>query len=296
MVRKSVRKQAPKVQVSTLVECLGALHLSSYVEGPFEDRGGLLLLAPPGSLKSTIVNMVADNYRPEARALSDVNVPKLVELRERIAVGEPRTLVFPELEKVYERDPRTAANVEGTLQALMAEGWREASYEKEGTVPYTARALVLAAMTFGVAAQHFPRWKEKGFDRRLLFSRVMIRDSRPLQEAVERWELLDFGVPSLPERPAQGKIPNLTTIRERQELYRWVTSSGQAGIGPRTLHHSLLVKMLAVLRWWYRSLGRTEAAAYRTLRSFSHTLGEDAAELVLDHRFLAANGKKRNKR
>jgi hypothetical protein len=51
--------------------------------------------------------------------------------------------------------------------------------------------------------------------------------------------------------------------------------------GSHVIQTALLSKILAVLKWWYRSLKRTDRDAMATVRAFAATLGKEGAELVI---------------
>ena len=155
------------VPVEALLDVLCAVHLTSYVESPFKDRGGLMIVGAPGILKSTVLDIVDANYA-DAIALSDVNAQALNRLKSRIAQGDIRTLVLPEYSKLYERNPATASNVEGTLRALVSEGFSSASFEDATLQRQRARATVVAAMTPEFREDQAERWQRSGFARRFL--------------------------------------------------------------------------------------------------------------------------------
>lgn len=263
---------------SELVEMICALHLSSYVDAPFPERGGLMLVGPPAVLKSTFIE-VLDRHYPDALMVSDMNARSLVQLREAIAAGRIRTLVLPELAKLYERNEQTAANLEGTLRAMVAEGFQAASFEDSRVNRVRARAMVMAAMTNAIQERHFTSWEETGFNRRFLWSLIYLEDSGMLERAVVEWRRLDFQLRHIMRAPMTGgKIPNLTTAAERDHLR--VAVKYQPG-GDHAIQLHLLVKAFAVLRWWYQEVGDPRDAMY-IVETFSKSLGRDGIGLRLD--------------
>src|SRR5690349_16348061 len=82
-------KRAPRLTVARFIEALCAAHLSSYVGGYAEDRGGIMVVGPPNSLKSTMVG-VLDKFYHDAVVLSDVNMQMLAQLRDTISQGAIR--------------------------------------------------------------------------------------------------------------------------------------------------------------------------------------------------------------
>lgn len=263
------------VRIETMIEVMYALHLSAYVEGPFKDRGGMMLVGPPGVLKTSILNVLERSY-PNVVTLSDVNAQMLVELRGQIAQEAIRTLVIPELAKLYERDPRVASNVEGTLRALVAEGFRAASFEDARVNRIEARCLVIGALTEHLHGKHFGDWEHSGFNRRFLWPVVTI-NADVLDRAVHDWRylILDRGqVPPVPAEP----IPQQTNDEERSALRMMVKD--QPG-GSHAAQFALMVKMLAVLQWWYARIGRTRDDAFMRMHEFAATLGKNGAQIVI---------------
>lgn len=263
--------------IGDLLEVLCAVHLSSYVEGPFQDRGGLMLIGAPGTLRSTFLSLLDRNYN-DAVSMSDINARSLADLREQIAAKTIRTLVLPEYAKLWERHPYTAKNVEGTIRALVGEGFTSPSFEDARINRLRARCTVMSAMTPSFQTQHFREWEESGFNRRFLWSLLRLKDPTLLDKAVEQWQLVDFRLAHIPPAPASESIPNLTTQQERAEMRRLVKY--QPG-GSHVIHTSLLSKVLAVLKWWYRMLKRKDTDALNTTRAFAVTLGKEGAELII---------------
>lgn len=275
-------KKAPRhpkeIPVSLFLEALCAVHLSSYVESPFADAGGLMVVGPPGVLKSTMLS-VLEAYS-DAVSVSDINTRTLIDLRDQIAARVIRSLVIPEYKKLWDRHAYTAANVEGTLQALVGEGFGSASFEDQRLQRMKARCTVVSAMTPHFQAIRFREWEESGFNRRFLWCLVRLQDPTVLDRAVEQWQRVEFKVSHIPisPTPQSSNIPNLTTTLERAEMRQLVKY--QPG-GSHALQTAILVKMLAVFKWWYRLLKKPDRDALKAVRTFAHALGKEGAELVL---------------
>jgi hypothetical protein len=264
------------MNTATLVEIVCATHLSSYVQGPFKERGGLMLYGPPGVLKSTFLSVLDTQYH-DAITLSDINARSLIDIRDQIASGSIRTIVLPELQKIYERHPYTAANVEGTLRAMAGEGFAGASFQDQRIARLKAHATVIAAMTTGLVEKNFTAWNDSGFNRRFLWALIGLSNPEILNEAVIRWELLDFKMPVVPRSPHSGMIPNLTTVDERRRCRMLVKY--QPG-GSVALQAQLLSRMLAVLKWWYRETGR-RTKPMETIEDFAPALTKQGAIIDL---------------
>lgn len=272
--RLSIQGGHSTLPVVTMVEALVAAHLSSCVEAPFKDLGGIILVGPPGVLKSTLLYTL-DEY-PNARVISDLNVQSLSEMRESIASKAVRTLVIPELRKIYQRDPRTAENVEGTLQALVDEGFRSPSFKPQEMARLSAHCVVLSALTEDTREERYVKWNSSGFNRRFLWPLVRMEHPEVLDFASDQWQALDFKLRYLPQPPPGGRIPNTTTPAERKMLRELL--SHQPGPTHTTQAH-LMVRMLAVLKWWYRMDERGPGEAMHTMKMFGRSLGKEGAEL-----------------
>lgn len=264
------------MNASDLLEILCAAHLGNMVEGPFLDRGGIMLVGPPGVLKTTFVNVIDKQYH-DAISLSDINVKSLVQLRDSIASGKVNTLVLPELAKIYERSDVTSRNVEGTLRALAAEGFMAASFEDSRINRLTARAMVIGALTPPTVDAHFTGWEESGFNRRFLWVLMRLTDPLALEKAAVLWQRIDFRLAHIPLMPIGGTIPNRTTQRERQRCAAIVKY--QPG-GDHAIQLQLLIRILAVLRWWYAESGQPRNAM-ETIERFAPALGKTGVALEL---------------
>lgn len=268
------------MKLNEFVEVMCAAHLSSYVESPFRDRGGIMVVGAPATLKSTIT-FVLDRAYNDVVALSDANTKGLVALRDAIASGSIRTLIFPELAKLYQRHEMVASNLEGTLNALAGEGFAAASFEDQRVNSIKARATIIGALTPATQRKMFPHWEESGFNRRFLWPLVRLQNPAALEEAVIDWKLIDLNVGSVPRAPLDGaKIPNLTTSDERRQLFRW--TKYQPGSN-HALQMQLLSKIVSVLRWHYK-LTKDRRDAMTTVGSFCQALGKEGTELVFDQK------------
>jgi hypothetical protein len=276
-VAKRKYVHAAVASVQDLLSLLSAVHLSSYVDSPFKDRGGLMMVGPPGVLKTTCVEFL-DNSFPDALVLSDINVQSLAKIKERFSSGSIRSLVLPELGKIYQRHTSTSSNVEGTLQALAGEGFHSASFEDATIARLKARATVVAAMTGDTREKHASEWQASGFARRFLWALVSLQDPGALDRAVINGELLDIAVAEAPRIPPGGVIPNYTTREEREEIAGWCKYQPT----PHTVQISLLIKAWAVLKWWTRQQRRSDKVAWTGLHRISAAFGKNGVELTID--------------
>ncbi len=263
------------MQASDLVEVLCAAHLSYHVQGPFRERGGIMIVGPPGVLKTTFVSVLDRQYQ-DALMVSDINVKTLIRMRDAIAAGKVNTLVLPELAKLYERQEVTSSNVEGTLRAMVAEGFASASFEDHRINRLKAHALVIGALTPSTQTKYFSSWEETGFNRRFLWSLIRLKDASVVERAAINWTRLNFRLSHVPLPPLEdGGIPNLTSVRERQRIA--VLVKHQPG-GDHAIQIQLLTRVLAVLRWWYEQSGDIRDPM-DTVERFGESLGKDGAAI-----------------
>jgi hypothetical protein len=260
------------LKVNSLVEVIMAAHLSKAVDvSKFPQRGGIMLVAMPGSLKSTIIKTALDEY-PDALILSDVNVQTLNPLRDDIAANKINTLAFPALEKIYERHSATASNVEGTLKALVDEGFREASYENHQMLGrFEARCQVTGAIIPAVYRAKFSQWNENGMARRFLWCFYRLADPTVIIKAIHQWRHIEFG--------------NEIVLRpKRIELDVTESESAKLEMMLRYQHGKeipliMLKKILSVLKWRYRNEPTRPMAI---LKDFSECLQEKPALMSIE--------------
>lgn len=265
-----------------ILECVCAAHLSAYVDAPVEDRGGLMVIGAPGVLKSTLLGFLDRNYS-DALAVSDINARGLIELRDQIAGGIVRTLILPEMFKLYERHATTASNVEGTLRALVAEGFHASSNQDQQVQRTIARCMVIGGMTPMLLELNSRRWRDSGFARRFLWSLIALENPQALTRSVIEWTPVNIGIShSLPPVPG-SKIPFATVSRVERERLEMQVKHQQGA--PHNLQHLLLCKMLVVLRWWYRMQDKRadpDKDAWQTIMLFARTLGKSGAYIRVE--------------
>lgn len=234
------------------------------------------MIGPPGSLKTTFVNSL-DQF-PDALILSDINVQGLVKVKDRVTGNSIRTLVFPELQKIYERHSSVSSNIEGHLRSFAGEGFSAASFEDNTIARSVARATIIAAMTTGHREKFATRWDETGFGRRFLWALVTLQDPHALDRAAINGQLLDFAISESPRVPMGGVIPNYTTSAERQQLMTWIKYQP----APHTAQLITLIKTWAVIKWWARQQRRSEDRAFASLHRAAKAFGKQGVELTLD--------------
>lgn len=256
---------------STLIEIVAATHLARYVTGPFESRGGLLLVAPAGQLKSTAIEIL-DHY-PDAKIVSDLNVQSLMKLRDDMVGGEIQTIGFTDLEKLYKRHSAVASNVEGILMALVEEGFRKASFQDQRMVAVPARCTIVAAMTLKFYEQKVTEWADNGFARRFLFAHYRVSNAWKLEESIRAWKKHELDGSFASRVPATRAIPYAVTDKD-QALIDLALKHQRSKLTPRIV----LTKIASVLRWKF---AREPERATAILKEFAPCLGPDGGILTL---------------
>jgi hypothetical protein len=225
-----------------IIEILDAAHLTSFIESPFPQRGGIMIVGPPGAFKTTMTQ-VALLEHPSALFLSDLNINSLMSIRESLVSGRYRTIVFPEYEKLYQRRPDTAANIEGTIKQLVEEGFTRASFEEQDAITYTARVLVIGAMTYSFYSRRLAAWRENGFKRRFLWCGIKLSNPDRVMHAIREWQRIELD--GIPRRYPSRSIPFEVSTGESRTLEKMMEGQWEA------TPYVLIKKILAVLKWKY---------------------------------------------
>jgi hypothetical protein len=226
----------------TLIEIIDAAHLTSFIESPFPQRGALMIVGPPGSLKTTFMRVALNNH-PSALFLSDLNINSLMKLRDSLVSGRYRTIAFPEYEKLYQRKADTSANIEGTIKQLIEEGFSRASFEEQDAITSLSRTLVTGCMTYSFYSKMVSQWKESGFKRRILWVGIKLSNPDKVMEAIRKWELIE--IDGIPRKYPTKNIPFNVTDAESKMLEKLLEGQWEA------TPYVLLKKIFAVLRWKY---------------------------------------------
>jgi hypothetical protein len=231
-----------------------------------------MYVAPPGSLKSTILKNCLEVY-PDAMVLSDLNAQTINPLRDEFASGRYKTMAFPAFEKLYERDPRTAANCIGILKAMACEGYSEASFEDhrmQGV--FEARAFIAGAMIPELYRRKYAEWVSSGFARRFLWSFYKFADANIIIKAIHEWRRIEFNM-DIAVRPMEyikfdvsdkesGMLLKLTRYQPAQEA-----------------PFVLLKKVLSVLKWRYP---RDKSRPMEIINDFALSMQKRPDDLIVD--------------
>lgn len=198
--------KAITLPVSSLLAFIHSAHSTWCVESPWKESGGILVIAPPGQLKTTILYTL-EVYN-DALCTSDINIRSMKSVRDMVLGGRYKSIIFGELEKLYARNPATAQNIESHLKQFVEEGLRHFSHEDSAIPIMPARAMVLAGMTPSMFGKQYTGWNENGFLRRFICVQYVLNDEKAILAAVDKWKRLNLVVPS--EQPRYQLRYNLT--------------------------------------------------------------------------------------
>jgi hypothetical protein len=251
------------------MEVISAAHVSRYVGSPFEQRGGIMLVAPPGHIKSTIIKDALLMY-PDSLVLSDLNVQQLGNLKNALVSGRYSSLGFGEFEKLYQRNPGTAANLEGHLRALVEEGFDKMSFDSQQMIGCTARVLLIGGMTPVCYANRWQSWLDSGFARRFIWCHYKLADEDLIVDAIRKWKRLSFGKIGA-ALPANKDIPYVVKKLDARILEKMLDSQPS-----KETPYTLLKKVFCVLIWRY---GRKKAFAI--LHDFAESMDRNGATLYI---------------
>lgn len=263
------------MRIENLVDVMSAAHLSAYVESPYVQRGGLMLVAPPGAFKTTIIKSVGTF--PNCKVLSDVNVQTLNSMHADFSGNVYRTLAFTDFQKIYERHDSTAINVEGTIKGLVDEGFRHSAFNDQRMIVREARCLVIGGMTTDLYTRKFTKWKDSGFLRRFIWCHFVMANPLTVLDAIDRWELLNV----------YGKDPVVFALPGDSKIPYQITPQESGAIREMLKHHEtqpsafvLLKKIYCVLQWRYPEETHGPKA-WEVLQDFSECLSPRGADLEL---------------
>jgi hypothetical protein len=267
--------QEKKVKIVTLLEVLVAAHLTAFVDSDqFPERGGIMFIGPPGNLKTTIIKQALKPYQPAAAIMSDLNVETLGRMKPHMANGHITTLALPAFEKLYERNPQTANNLEGHLKGLVDEGFSNMSFQDQRMLgQIEAHALVVGGLVNTCYQKKFSKWDDEGFARRFIWSSFQLKDPGILTQAIHNWERLEFESRA-PIRP-QNKI-KMTVTKEESKALMDMMRQQHCEATP----YALMKKILAALKWKFHRSDE-QKRPMQIMKDFAESLGQRSARLEI---------------
>lgn len=233
------------MKIENLIRLGIAAHYTYLVESPFQQRGGILLVAGPGNMKSTIVEVTLKQF-PNALVYGDLTLKQLAVVRSQIANGIYTSLGFLELEKIYARNQSVAMNFEGVMKAMVEEGFAHFAFEDKRCWVPVARCFMYASVLDSLYRFHFPRWEENGFLRRFLVVKYNLSHAsrEKIKEAIHEGELIDMPTVVI----APGNMMRLDVTREESIRIQQIINSDEKSFTPM----NLLRKTLTILKWMHK--------------------------------------------
>lgn len=258
------------MRFSTLIEMISAAHLTPYVFGDVGDeRGGLMLVAPPGHLKTTAIEIL--EQFPRILMVSNITNGTLTDLREAFVSGEIRTLGFPDYDMLYKRHSSVSSQLEGTIMSLMGEGFRKAPYKDQRIQVMKARCTVVAGITLKCYEERIPGWLDSGFARRFLWSQFKVKNPEELEEALVHFKKAQLDGDFTMKIP-MTRIPyNLNENISRKILYHLRSQPD------RKLPFIFAQRLVCVLVWKH---GQEEG--WNLWQDFAPSLWKDGTMIEID--------------
>jgi hypothetical protein len=261
------------LRVLSLVEFIDAAVDTRYVSGPFEERGGLMLVAFPGSFKTTIVRAAVDHHS-DALITSDLNVQQWMKIREDFITGRYNTLAFVDFEKLYQRHSSTSSHIEGIIKGLVAEGYGTSPMGDQRMPTPLSQAIVIGAMTSSCFEQRYAEWQQNGFLRRFLWLVVSVHNINEVSKAIKRWEKISFG--RIVFKPVNKQIP----MQLPTHIEALIENMMREQAGYNGTAYILLKKIAAVLHWKYDGNGAGRKAQ-QILEEIAPALSKKGGKIVL---------------
>lgn len=255
----------------SLIEFLDAAVDTKFVQGPFEERGGIMIVGPPGSFKSTMIETACENHA-DCIISSDLNVQQWLKMKDEFISKRYTVLGFPEFEKLYQRHPSTAANLEGIIKALISEGFSSGPGGDPRMPRLKAKALVIGGITTSCFEQKYEEWQKNGFLRRFIWLLIGVQNPEAIIYAIRRWQKLEFGKVTV--RPANRQIQ--VVISEARSKQLETSMKSQPGLHGTA--YVLMKKIVAVLEWKYN--GDTKKIQ-ELLRDIAPALSKNGDSLIL---------------
>jgi len=237
-----------QVKIENLVKFMVASHYTYHVESPYRQRGGVLLVSGPGSMKSTIVRTVIDSVT-HALGYSDLTLKQLAVIRNQIASGTYHTLGFYELEKLYARQASVSANLEGVMKAMVEEGFSHFAFEDQRIWVPNARCFVIASVLQNLYEQKSGNWNDNGFARRFIWIKYLLSVKAKEKMRQARSENALVPMPPMFARSPAALLQMDVTREEGIRLEQIIDmESGETPV-------NLLRKTLTILKWYRKHNG-----------------------------------------
>lgn len=201
------------------------------------------MVAPPASLKSSLLNFLTEY--PSVMLATDLNVQSFNAMRNDIVAKHVTTLVFSDLEKLYQRHSSVASNLEGHIKALADEGFRRPSFQDQRAICIPAHAAVIACMTESFYEKRIANWLDDGFSRRFIWIHYSLQNPELITDALDQGKLVTLSNNTFePKIPLNRQIACEISKEEGQYIARLLRYHRQ-----RETSTILMRKIVAVLKW-----------------------------------------------
>jgi hypothetical protein len=257
------------MKFGTLIEVVAAIHLMPRVSGNVSnERGGLMLVAPPGQLKTTAIEYL-DAF-PKTKLISNITTHALNQLRQDFLSEEIMTMGFPDYDMIYKRHGTVSAQIEGTLMGLMGEGFRNPAFSDQRVNVTKARCTIVCGITIKCYERMLSEWIDSGFARRFLWARYTLKNSEMLEDAISKWRRHTLDGDFVMRIPS-SLIPHcLSHIQAKEVLYQLRHHQD------RKLPYITAQRIISVLVWKHGP-----KRGWEIWDDFAPALGKDGCQIVL---------------
>lgn len=257
------------MKFSSLIESVAAVHLAPRVSGEVSnERGGMMLVAPPGQLKTTAIEYL--DVFPKTKLISNITVHALNQLRQDFLSEEIVTMGFPDYDMIYKRHGSVASQVEGTLMSLMGEGFRNPAFSDQRINVTKARCTIIGGITIKCYEKMISEWIDSGFARRFLWSRYTLKNGELLEEALAKWRRYALDGDFTMKIPANLIPYSLSNEQAKQVLYQLRFQND------RKLPYITAQRIISVLTWKHGS-----KKGWEIWNDFAPSLGKEGCQIVL---------------
>lgn len=260
--------------ISDLVTFIQAAHVSQDTNWDLQARGGVMLVSYPEQLKTSILSASLGRY-PEVMLVSDMNVREFSDIREDLLTQRYDTIGFLDYQKVWERDERTSANVEGVIRALTDEGWNGTLGGKQ-MKGAPARAFLILCMTPGLYNAKLDNWKKNGFHRRFIAMHYQFRDRRLLEESIKQGRSYQLSIRQHIMRPTNRLTYKVT---ESEANFIQLALKEQKGL----VALQLLLRIYNTMKWHFDEVMKEPDRAMQLLMNIMPMFNSEGGDLTADN-------------
>lgn len=258
-----------KMKFNSLIEVVAAVHLAPKVSGEMSDeRGGLMLVAPPGQLKTTAIEYL--DIFPKTKLVSNVTTHALTQLRADFLSEEIITMGFPDYDMIYKRHGSVASQIEGTLMGLMGEGFRNPAFSDQRVNVTKARCTIVSGITIKCYEKNISEWIDSGFARRFLWSRYVLKNPDVLEEAISKWKKYNLNGDFIMRIPKTLIPYSLSEDEAKKVLYQLRHQVD------RKLPYITAQRIISVLVWKHGKV-----PGWKIWNDFAPSLGKEGCQIVL---------------